>query len=525
MYKLNKTILSFILSIFAATIANAQCLPPPPIVENVTVMPNNTDITVKWHENPDNTCITTGYEIYKYNYATGQFDLLSLAPAGITAILDINAEGNIRPQIYRMTTKAGAAGNEHSENHHTMFLYPVMQYNTCYLTAALSWRPYKTSYRDGFEIRPSEKKFNDSVKYQIVGYIAPPSSPFNIASAAPLSEITSDTTVSFSMLVNQNYLFCVKAFLPNGSTSYSNIREGMLSGSNIPNAPMYINLDSIVSFDTHNHLHFEIDNSTQMTKFQVERTTNLDSAFKIIHTFSDKTITAYDDNTCDVNIKYFYRITAFNNASACDNIPAKISDTLNSIIVGLKYIKPDVNISWSELTDNANYMLYRNGTFWNYQYGDTHFIDMSVQNDYSNNIYDFCYKIVATDITNQNTSISREYCIALDKHVTMPNAIDPTDPLTFNTETYRQRNQFAPIIGGKNTDYEYYMIIFDRWNNIVFETTKPMDVPLTNEYMWNGTSLKGYILPEDTYLYYVKVTFKNSKQLFEQRGSVSIIYQ
>ena len=525
MYKLNKTVLTLILWIAATVIANSQCLPPPPIIENVTVMPNATgDVTVKWHENPNNTCTTTGYEVYKYNYSNGQFELLSFAPFGITAVLEVNAGGNVRPQIYRMTTEAGNAPKEHSENHHTMYLNPVMRYDPCYLTASALWTPYKTSYRN-FEIRPSEKKFNDSVKYQIIGYIAPAGSPFNLSNAMPLSEITSDTTTIFPMLTNQNYLFCVKAFLPNGFISYSNFREGRLSG-NIPNAPKYIYLDSIVSFNTHNHLHFEIDNSTQMTKFQVERTTSFDSVFKIINTFSDKNTTSYNDNTCDINKKYFYRITAFNSTSACDNIPAKISDTLNSTVVNVKYAKPNANVSWSEFIGDADYTLYRNGMSWVVQYGNTQYTDMDVQNDYqNNNIYDFCYKIVVTDRITDYTSTSRECCISLNKPVIMPNAVDPTSIFTLNTETVRRRNQFAPIIGGSDLDYEYHMIIFNRWNNVIFETTKPIDVPLTDEYMWHGTSINNQVLPEDTYLYYVKVTFKNPKRVVEQRGSVNVIYQ
>ncbi|MDR0754372.1 MAG: gliding motility-associated C-terminal domain-containing protein, partial [Prevotellaceae bacterium] len=428
------------------------------------------------------------------------------------------------PQIYRMTTKAGPAGNEHSENHHSVFLNHVLHYDPCEFTATVMWTPYKTSYRDRFEVRMADKKFNDSVKYQIVGYIAPPSSPFDLLNAVALSPVVSDTIINFKMIVNQNYLFCVKTYLPNGNVSYSNVREGIIEGSSIPAAPLYIKLDSLVSFDTHNHLHFEIENSTQMNKFQIERCERLDSVFKVIHTFSDKNTTVYNDNTCDVNKQYFYRVTAFNNISHCVEIPAVISDTLNSIILNTKYTNPDISVSWNDFIRDSVYYLYRNGLFWLLQ--DTpQFTDMDVQNDFNHNVYDFCYKIAAVDRTANFTSISREYCLSLNKPVTMPNAIDPTSTFTNNMETNRRRNQFAPIVGGKETDYEYHMIIFNRWNAVIFETTKPMDVPISGEHFWNGASAKGNVLPEDTYLYYVKITFKNSSQVFEQKGTVSLIYQ
>ncbi|MDR3227455.1 MAG: gliding motility-associated C-terminal domain-containing protein [Prevotellaceae bacterium] len=511
--------------IVGATITKSQCLPPPPIIESISVVPNTAsgDVTVKWHENPANVCTTTGYEIYKYNYGTNQFDFLVLMAAGVTEYTDVNAGANTRPQIYRMTTKAGAAGNEHSENHHSMLLYPVMQYGACDMTAKVLWTPYKTSYRN-FEVRLADKTFNDSVKYQIVGYIAPSASPFNPLNEIALTPVTYDTVTSFRMIVNQNYLFRVKAFLPNGEISYSNVREGIISSASIPPAPLYINLDSLVSYDTHNHLHFEIESSTQMTKFQIERCERLDSAFQIIHTFSDKTTTTYDDNSCNVNKQYFYRITALNSSSVCSETPATISDTLNSIILNTKYVKPDIKVSWNKFTLDSVYSLHRNGLFWLMQYA-TQYTDMDVQYDFDNNIYDFCYRIVATDRITNFTSVSREYCISLEKPVTMPNAIDPTSSFSNNMETHRLRNQFAPIVGGNELDYEYHMIIFDRWNSVIFETTKPMDVPLANEYFWRGASAKGNVLPEDTYLYYVKVTFKNSNQVFEQKGTVSLIYQ
>jgi fibronectin type 3 domain-containing protein len=513
------------LMITGIAVANSQCLPPPPIIESITVVPNTSgNVIIKWHENPENLCTTTGYEIYKYDYATQQFYFLVLVPSGTTSYTDTNAGADIRPQIYRMTTKAGPSGNEHSENHHSVFLSPITHYEPCEMSATVSWSPYKTSYRDAFEIRPSDKKFNDSVTYQIVGYIAPTGSPFNLINAEALSSVTGDTTVNFRIIVNQNYLFCVKTYLPGGKTSYSNVFEEMITGSDIPVAPKYIKLDSLVSFDTHNHLHFEIENSTQMTKFQIERCTNLDSAFEAIHTFSDKNTTAYDDNTCDINRKYFYRVTAFNNIAYCNETPAVTSDTLNSIILNIKYANHDITVSWNNFIRDSVYYLYRNDLFWLILH-DQHFTDMDVQYDFNNNIYDFCYKIEAVDRTANYTSISRKYCISLHKPVTMPNAIDPTSTFTNNMETKRQRNQFAPVVGGKESDYEYYMIVFNRWNNVIFETTKPMGATVSNEHIWYGTSAKGNILPEDTYLYYVKIIFKNSDQVFEQKGTVNLIYQ
>lgn len=513
------------LMIVTVTITSSQCLPPPPIIESITVVPNtNGDVMIKWHDNPENICTTTGYEIYKYDYVTQQFYFLVLVPSGTTNYTDVNAGANTRLQIYRMTTKAGPAGNEHSENHHSVFLNPIMHYDPCEMSANVQWSPYKTSYRDAFEIRSAEKKFNDSVTYQIIGYIAPSGSPFNLMNADVLSPVTNDTVINFGMSVNQNYLFCVKIYLPNGEISYSNVREEMITGNNIPAAPKYIKLDSLVSFDTHNHLHFEIENSTEMTKFQIERCESLDSAFEAIHTFSDKTTTVYDDNTCDVNKEYFYRITAFNNIAYCNETPAVISDTLNSIILNLRYAKPNIAVSWNGFISDSVYYLHRNGMFWLILNGQQ-FTDMDVQYDFSNNIYDFCYQIKTVDRITNYTSISREYCISINKPVTMPNAIDPTSSFSNNIETGRRRNQFAPIVGGKESDYEYHMIIFNRWNSIIFETTKPMDSPILSEHVWNGASAKGNILPEDTYLYYVKIIFKNSEQVFEQKGTVTLIYQ
>ncbi|MDR1198183.1 MAG: gliding motility-associated C-terminal domain-containing protein [Prevotellaceae bacterium] len=521
-----KILLTLVLMTVKITVASSQCFPPPPIIESITVVPNTADgdVIIKWHENPENLCTTTGYEIYKYDYAIQQFYLLALVPAGTTNYTDINAGADTRSQIYRMTTKSGLSGNEHSENHHSVFLNTVAHYEPCEMSATVSWSPYKTSYRDAFEIRPSDKKFNDSVACQIIGYIAPAGSPFNLSNADALSPVTRDTAVSFKMTVNQNYLFCLKIYLPNGEISYSNVREETVNGNDIPDAPKYIKLDSLVSFDTHNHLHFEIENSTQMNKFQIERSASLDGVFEAIHVFSDKNTAVYDDSTCNANTEYFYRVTAFNNIAHCNETPAVTSDTLNSIILNVKYLNRNIEVSWNGFISDSIYYLYRNGLFW-LTLHNLQFTDMDVQYDFNNNIYDFCYKIEAVDRFTNYASISRRYCISLYKPVTMPNAIDPTSTFTNNIETGRQRNQFAPVVGGNESDYEYHMIIFNRWNNIIFETTKPMDTPVSSEHIWNGASPKGNILPEDTYLYYVKIIFKNSDQVFEQKGTVTLIYQ
>jgi len=520
-----KILLTLMLMVVGITIANAQCLPPPPIIENVTVVPNTAggDVIISWHENPANTCTTTGYEIYKYNYSTQIFDLLVLVPAGTTSYTEVNAGGNSRPQIYRMTTKAGALGNQHSENHHSMVLDPVFFYGPCEMYTTATWSPYETSYRDNFEVRLSEQTFNNAVKYQIEGY-ATTGTIFNPASAIPMSSITSDTIVSFIMIVNVDYLFRVKAFLPNGEISYSGVRHGNISGATIPRAPLFIHLDSLVSFDTHNHLHFTIDNATAMVKFQVERSQNANGPYEILTEFHDKTRTTYDDTSCDVNKEYFYRITAFNNIPYCNERPAIRSDTLNSIIVKLKYEKPDMSANWNSFILDTTYHIHRNNAFW-FISPTRQFLDGNVQHDYmNNNIYDFCYTVSAFN-RKGHVSISRENCINLDRPITMPSAIDPTSAYTNNLDTNRRRNEFAPLIGGDERLYEYHMIIFNRWNNVIFETTKPMDVPLTSDHFWHGTTATGGILPEDTYMYYVKITLKTSQKVYEKRGSVSIIYQ
>lgn len=82
-------------------------------------------------------------------------------------------------------------------------------------------------------------------------------------------------------------------------------------------------------------------------------------------------------------------------------------------------------------------------------------------------------------------------------------------------------NSFTPNEDGKNDffypilscDYSYYnLIIYDKWNNVVFSTNNP-------NAKWDG-KYKGNLLPEDVYVYKLETIEKNSDKKNIRTGKI-----
>ena len=84
-------------------------------------------------------------------------------------------------------------------------------------------------------------------------------------------------------------------------------------------------------------------------------------------------------------------------------------------------------------------------------------------------------------------------------------------------------NAFAPIginkifkpKGSFPAETEYYMAIYNRWGQLIFETQD-------YEMGWDGT-FKGKLVEAGVYIYYVRVRFGGQKKSFERTGSVTIV--
>ncbi len=93
----------------------------------------------------------------------------------------------------------------------------------------------------------------------------------------------------------------------------------------------------------------------------------------------------------------------------------------------------------------------------------------------------------------------------------MPNAFSPNDDAV--------NNEFRAFVNAECMISEYAFRIFDRWGNLVFESTSPAAA-------WDGT-FKGEPAPQSVYLYFLQYTFTDAEsgetEIVEQTGDLYLM--
>ena len=90
-------------------------------------------------------------------------------------------------------------------------------------------------------------------------------------------------------------------------------------------------------------------------------------------------------------------------------------------------------------------------------------------------------------------------------------------PNTFTPDQNDYNNEFKPIFTSGFNAYEYHLLIFNRWGEIVFES-------FDSEMGWDGTYLEGNVSPKAVYIW--QVEYKKSKKEASresQRGYVTLL--
>ena len=133
---------------------------------------------------------------------------------------------------------------------------------------------------------------------------------------------------------------------------------------------------------------------------------------------------------------------------------------------------------------------------------DTIYID----NDFTTSIHNYCYYIKAHEKVGSYDAESNSNIVCLSQHpvIWIPNAFSPGSSPNLN-------DVFKPT--GLYFD-KYEERIYNRWGELLFKST-----PL--QPAWDGMS-RGKLVPEDTYIYSIKVTGFDHKE-YEQNGTVTIV--
>ncbi len=281
-----------------------------------------------------------------------------------------------------------------------------------------------------------------------------------------------------------------------------------------PRLPDYINLAALDYAEGRAALTFDIDPSTELTKFEVQRAT-AGTAFTPVNSFDNKSTVTYTDEPGASD--YLYRIAAKN---ACDSVAA-VSDTLSNIVVTML----QEGNSWQLQWDNAalpsmRYTLNRE------QPQPAGLLSGSPLTAFTDNIPPmlnepsllFCYALEGG--TPKAKSRSRA-CAAYTPTVVMPDAIDPLSTAA-NVQTGRARNQFGPVINVNPQTYSYRLTILNRNGAVVADINKTTaDNQLDKS--WDGRLRDGNPAPEEVFTYHLSVEFAGGYQQ-TMTGIVTVMY-
>jgi gliding motility-associated-like protein len=115
--------------------------------------------------------------------------------------------------------------------------------------------------------------------------------------------------------------------------------------------------------------------------------------------------------------------------------------------------------------------------------------------------------LVVSDTLNCTDTLVQYFQIIPDLLLHVPNAFTP------NGDEFNQ--VFLPIFSDPTLVSDYQLLIFNRWNRIIFESN--------NQFVgWNGI-YKERLVPNDTYTWIVTYTSKVTNERKEVIGHVSVI--
>lgn len=501
-----------------------QPKPQPPVFQRLTLNPATGIPTLYWQSPPFSPILNpTGYIIYKRmsneigNLQNTAIDTVNLNADSNPLYTYTDTEFSIPPHLsgldgrveYLIASKGLTEPSQLTATHGSIYL--TATYDTCTNKLNVRWLHY-LGWGNRIE------------KYDV--YMGSTSDWASMSVATTVIGNVNQALIPVE--ANGTYYIYIEAKKSDSDfTSKSNL---IRISTEMPSWPSFLSVDSIIAENQKNFLHFTIDTTTELRKFEVIRWEKADSMASIftaknLHSFTNPKTSTFNDTTDSWSARtrpFYYRINAYD---ICNRL-VRVSNLSNSITLRVVTRGIKNEIKWDSLysknTNPRKYSLYR--TFYPPSGAETELIFETGQNIDLNYIDDispfkglgysgnFCYFAEAKEFNNNDSlllvSRSRSVCVEMTPDIVMPNAIDPT---SFFTQGHGTRNHFVPTISFEAT---YTMLIYNRWGEIVFQS---------NNSGWNGFLLNGKIAPEGTYVYRVEVELE-SKRKIVKTGNVTVLY-
>jgi len=488
----------FIILVFISLFnLNGVCQSPnPPIFQEASVLPGTGNVKLKWKltDSGDVQIRIWDQAISGYNKIT------EIKDTSITEYIDYTANANIQPRLYWLWTIINGDEDDPIDSKRFPTNLLTYEYDSCKAEIKLSWINRSINFTSTYIINFSS--------YEI----------WAKENSGAFQKIGSTTEQSFTIpniKEKTNYTFYIAA-IPEHAPDSRSTSNTISFYSEMSEPPAYINpvIASINSGIV--HLEFDVDPNSELTKYKLLRSTSLSGPFDTIQTINSTSdrISVNDPGANSDKRVYYYKLLAYNN---CDQpIWEAESEVINTICLTVTNNDNTNNLEWNLLKEEtnpaSNYRIYRSIGTDNQQQIDALFNN---ETTYQDNIEDLigtnsgskiCYFIIGRENTSQDPNNSNIACATIEPKVYIPDAFTPDG--NGKNDFFDIKFSFLPE--------NYTLIIYNRWSNIVFESTDP-------EIDWDGRSLNGKPVPAGAYIYYLKIVTENN-QTIEKRGNITVIY-
>jgi len=472
--------------------------PDTPIIDSVSVewenpVNPNGDIRISWAK-CDSTDIRSYYIKY-LNEVLGTYNLLDSVDANTTTYLDtaeVTDPHYAQSYVVQAVDYANNTSN-YSNLHKTVRVFPWQIEENCQVKVELSWNNYLgwekgVEYYDIYVIKDhQETAYIGRFEENILSYI-------------------------YEVPENSSHLeFYIKLKGKDGSSSTSN---KIPFTPILPEKPTFINANFASVTASNAIIQFKLDNTADIRNYQLMRSTNTKNHFIKIDEITnyDKTILDYTDSHVNINKEqYFYKLCLVND---CEEV-IDSSNTVSTILLkgSVNSVERYQHLVWTEYynldIDEKNYALYResNNNLPRTVYTSStsfEYIDNLLDEDFESQVGGFCYQIFEESAQSEFAIVSNKVCLSQTPSLIVPTAFAP-----FGKEKNRIFKPSYAFI----SDKDYYFSIFDRWGNILFETTDPTQG-------WDGTK-KGNTCPNDMYTYLLKYSSSTGIK-YEETGTFNL---
>ena len=471
--------------------------PDIPIITNVTIDTLTSNVTINWNQNSQND--TYGYIVYLLdaNGFTVEIDTVwGLTNTSYTYSPNINA-GALTYSLSAFDSCFTASSvptyqtSAKAETHTTIFVRSTV--GVCDNKVTLTWTDYKG--------------WSDLSTYEIWGHII----------GDPWVKLGSTTGTSYWLFGEAlaDYCFVIRAVSSDGDESFSNLKYLTIIA---PSQPSFNYLKVATVENEKIELRHMIDLVSGVKSLSFQRL-NKKGAFEEIGVNTNPTSSnIFIDSLVDVSdLSYTYRVVVIDS---CGN-SANTSNTARTILLQVKTDNEHRThyLNWSAYSNfNGSILGYKIYRSFSDIYSSVLLATLPNSQFYYEDelaFYDTlgkaCYYIDAIEGPNiygdPEYSKSNVACAILDPLIYAPNTFTPNGDGT--------NEIFLPIIS--YNDYSFYhLIIFDRWEHVLYETSDA-------RIGWNGNIKEtGKMACDGTYFYLLNIKDGNGVEILKQ-GYVNLL--